>query len=60
MKKDDWFGVILIASLTFLLLIGYVGFCYFESTTFNKLTGARTTVFDALWVELRVDCQNIK
>lgn len=25
-----------------------------ESRTFNKLTGAKTTAWDALWVELRV------
>jgi hypothetical protein len=25
-----------------------------ESETYNKLTGAETTTFDALWVELRV------
>jgi hypothetical protein len=26
-----------------------------ESKTYNKLTGANTTWFDALWVELRVE-----
>jgi prepilin-type N-terminal cleavage/methylation domain-containing protein len=28
--------------------------CYFESKTYNKLTGAETTWVDALFVELRV------
>jgi hypothetical protein len=27
---------------------------YFESRTYNRLTGAHTTTWDALWVELRV------
>lgn len=27
---------------------------HFESKTYNKLTGAKTTMWDALWVELRV------
>lgn len=30
---------------------------YMESRTYNKLTGANTTWFDALWVELRVQDQ---
>jgi hypothetical protein len=28
-----------------------------ESRTYNKLTGANTTAWDALWVELRVQDQ---
>lgn len=28
---------------------------YFESTTYNRLTGASTTTWDALFVELRVE-----
>ena len=31
-----------------------------ESKTYNKLTGARTTWWDALWVELRVQDQPLK
>lgn len=27
---------------------------HFESKTYNKLTGANTTTWDAIWVELRV------
>lgn len=27
----------------------------FESRTYNKLTGAKTTWWDAVWVELRVN-----
>lgn len=32
---------------------------YMESRTYNKLTGASTTWFDALWTELRV-MDNVK
>ena len=28
---------------------------YFESKTYNKLTGAETTWWDAVWVELRIE-----
>ena len=27
---------------------------YFESSTYNRLTGSETTTWDAMWVELRV------
>lgn len=27
---------------------------YFEAKTYNKLTGAKATTWDAIWVELRV------
>lgn len=27
---------------------------YFEAETYNRLTGAHTTAWDAMWVELRV------
>jgi hypothetical protein len=51
-----------IASIILLVIIGvYLAFgFYYESKTFNKLTGAETTMFDAMWVDLRVDCQNVK
>jgi hypothetical protein len=32
---------------------------HMESKTYNKLTGASTTMWDALWVELRVQDQPI-
>lgn len=41
--------------ILFLIMIGFVLIQPFmESQTFNKLTGADTTVWDAIWVELRV------
>lgn len=33
---------------------------YFEVNAFNRLTGSNATYFDALFVELRVDCSNVK
>jgi hypothetical protein len=56
-KKTE---TIVLSSIFILIILGYIAFCYFESSTFNRLTGANTTWFDALWVELRVDCNNIK
>lgn len=43
---------LVIITLVFSLIFG-IGCAYMEST-YNKLTGANTTWFDALWVELRV------
>lgn len=30
----------------------------FEASAWNRLTGGNATMWDALWVELRVDCSN--
>ncbi len=39
----------------FLVSIGcWVAHSYYESETYNRLTGAHTTWWDAMWVELRV------
>ena len=42
-----------------LLILGIIcgGFAqpYFEAQTYNKLTGANVTMWDAMWVELRVE-----
>jgi hypothetical protein len=35
-----------------LCLVGFSA--YMQSETYNKLTGAKTTWWDAIWVELRV------
>jgi hypothetical protein len=54
MKRLNWtiFGVI----IAVILVISATLFIqpYMESKTYNKLTGAKTTWWDALWVELRV------
>lgn len=58
MKNDTAFTTILSAVMVLIVL-----FCCtilpvirakMESATYNKLTGAHTTTWDALWVELRV------
>jgi hypothetical protein len=52
-----------VASLLFVLMFGVVVIAapafsiykyHMESATFNRLTGAHTTWWDAVWVELRV------
>lgn len=51
---DDWWIFLLLGGVLFLVLVGFVfGSCQ-ESRTYNRLTGANTTTWDAMWVELRV------
>lgn len=55
---------IFVVILIVLILIGgaawtVVGW-HMESKTYNRLTGASTTWWDAVWVELRVQDQPIK
>jgi hypothetical protein len=57
MKDIDAPGCIILAFLVGTILFlptFFIGSSYMESKTFNRLTGANTTWFDALWVELRV------
>ena len=44
-----WAGVVLLGAFGFLIVCFHM-----ESKTYNKLTGAHTTWWDAAWVELRV------
>ena len=44
----------LLTLLVVVCVAGWVGQSYFESQTYNRLTGAHTTTWDAMWVELRV------
>lgn len=44
-------GVLVVVLMNFLIQP------YMESMTYNKLTGAKTTTWDAMWVELRVQDQ---
>lgn len=55
-EKCFIFGIIFLAA--FLIPIVLLLPPYVESKIFNKLTGGNTTTWDALWVELRVDCNN--
>lgn len=59
--EDVWVIVkILSALVVALFFILCISFCigipcaYMESQTYNRLTGAHTTTWDAMWVELRV------
>lgn len=55
LKRDDTAAVyyMLLAALAVLLAVTWL-LAAQESRTFNRLTGAHTTAWDALWVELRV------
>lgn len=54
-------GFTTIEALSILLLITILALALIqpamESNTYNKLTGAKTTPWDAIWVELRVEGQ---
>lgn len=55
--KDSTQLVLILVLIVFSLTFG-VFQPIFESQTYNKLTGANTTFWDAIWVELRVtDCK---
>lgn len=53
-RRDELIVVAMII-LSFVVLIGWkVVSSYNESRVYNRLTGAQTTTWDALWVQLRV------
>lgn len=49
-----FFGVVALS------VAAWVGSAWQESRTYNRLTGAKTTTWDAMWVELRVQDSPIK
>jgi phage shock protein PspC (stress-responsive transcriptional regulator) len=52
--KAFW-PLIVAAVLTFTVLIGIAYFqAIMEAKAYNRLTGAKATAWDAMWVELRV------
>jgi hypothetical protein len=53
-KKGEALEVVLWTICMAGLVALYVVASYFESQTYNRLTGAHTTWWDAMWVELRV------
>lgn len=53
MKDNNIVILLIIASFT-IPFVGWIVNSHFESKTYNKLTGAHTTTWDAMWVELRV------
>ena len=62
MSIEDQVKTMLIA-IVLLSVIGIVFASaqpYFEAKAFNRLTGANVSVLEAMFVELRVDCNNVK
>ena len=60
--SEDAKSVVIVLTLASLVLAGFLGVlivsAHMEARSFRKLTGrADVTWFDALWVELRVDCE---
>ena len=54
--KDSVQLVLIVVFVLVCLILG-LSQPFFESQTYNKLTGAKTTAWDAIWVELRVTDQ---
>ena len=54
MDDDIKFSVLIFIVAIILGLSAWITCSYFESNTYNKLTHAHTTTWDAMWVELRV------
>ena len=57
MMPEDKVGMWFVALGLLFFTAFYLFASKMESNTYNKLTGAHTTWFDALWVELRVQDQ---
>lgn len=54
--KDSLAGLLAIA-LAFAFIIALHGaWSAMEARSYNRITGANVTVWDAMWVQLRVDC----
>lgn len=53
MKEQILGALVFIGLLSPLVGIWVIG-SFFESRTFNRITGAHTTTWDAMWLELRV------
>lgn len=51
----EWLGIGCLVLLACSVALGiWVGKSYFEAHTYNRLVGAQTTTWDAMWVQLRV------
>lgn len=60
MKKLNLIDFLIIAGVAGAVLCvpgSWVVRSYFEAKTYNKLTGASATTWDAMWVELRVQAE---
>ena len=57
-KQEQRIQLVILGVLLGLLLIGAVSWWVvkssFEASTYNRLTGANVSTWDAMWVELRV------
>jgi len=62
MEKDTSIGFeLFFAAIGIAIVLAFSVFGWYnESATYNRLTGAHTTWWDAVWVELRVQDNTIK
>jgi hypothetical protein len=53
---DDWkIGVILVATVVVLFLIGWITCSSLEAKAYNEITGKHVTTKQAMFLQLRVD-----
>lgn len=55
MKKDA--GLIVLIVLGFALMLLWVGFSYLEASAYNHATGKSVSLFDAMFLDLRVQSE---
>jgi Tfp pilus assembly major pilin PilA len=62
MKTKSAFTIIELLTVIFTIAAVCAGLAqpYYESKAYNALTGANTTYWDAVWLELRVQDQPVK
>jgi hypothetical protein len=53
-SRQTKFALLVLAGVVLLVFLVVLGCAYMEARTYNKLTGAHVTTWDAMWVDLRV------
>lgn len=53
-RNPIWATAMMLVAFALCAIAVWVSWSYMESKTYNHLTGAQTTTWDAMWVELRV------
>lgn len=53
-EREGCAALLLIACIIALVVGAVVASAHFESAAYNRLTGANTTWWDAVWLDLRV------
>lgn len=60
LKTELGIAILIFAAFLVVLVCIKLIASYNEATTYNRLTGAHATTWDALWVELRVQAEPMR